>query len=52
MPFLPFFFGEHWFTIVCFFTIGGCVIATSDIKKKIGGVVLIILMLLMDWYLQ
>ena len=52
MPFLPLFFGDHWFTIIIVLTIGGCVIKTSDLNKKIGGVILIILILFMEWYLQ
>ena len=52
MHFLPFFFEEHWFLIIIVLTIGGCIIKSEDIKTKIGGVILIILILFMNWYLQ
>ena len=52
MYYLPLFFGKYWFLIIIILTIGGCVIKSSDIKTKMGGIVLIVLILFMNWYLQ
>ena len=43
---------DNWITIIILFTIGGCVYKTSDLKKRILGIVLIIVILFMEWYLQ
>ena len=51
VSFLAIFF-DNWIQIVIIFMIGGCVYKTSDLSKRIGGIVLIILILFMDWYLQ
>ena len=50
-PFLAIFF-DNWIQIVIILMIAGCVYKTSDLSKRIGGVVLIILILLMDWFLK
>ena len=45
-------FFDNWIQIVIILMIAGCVYKTSDLSKRIGGVVLIILILLMDWFLK
>ncbi len=50
-PFLAIFF-DNWIQIVIILMIAGCVYKTSDLRKRIAGIVLIILILFMDWFLQ
>jgi len=52
MHWIAIFFPNHWFTIICILGILGCVVKTSEPKKRIGGIVLIILILFMEWFLQ
>ena len=43
---------DNWLTILILLAIGGCVIKTSDIKKRIFAIVLMIGILFMEWFLQ
>jgi len=45
-------FFDNWIQIATILMIAGCVYKTSDLRKRIGGIVLIILILFMDWFLQ
>ena len=41
-----------WITIIILLTITGCIIKTTDIKKRISAIFLIIIILFIEWFIK